>query len=113
MASIQKRNKKYAVVYTYEDSQGNKKQKWEAFDSYNEARIRKSEVESQKDKNIFIPPSSQTMNEFLDLFIDLYGVDVYKRQNLTSSLLTIFAFRKIGLCVLKINCAFFLLISLS
>ncbi len=74
MASIQKRNKKYAVVYTYEDSQGNRKQKWEAFDSYNEARMRKSEVESQKDKNIFIPPSSQTMNEFLDLFIDLYGV---------------------------------------
>ena len=29
MASIQKRNKKYAVVYTYEDSQGNRKQKWE------------------------------------------------------------------------------------
>ena len=27
MASIQKRNKKYAVVYTYEDSQGNRKQK--------------------------------------------------------------------------------------
>ena len=74
MASIQKRNKKYAVVYTYEDSQGNRKQKWEAFDSYNEARMRKSEVESQKDKIIFIPPSSQTMNEFLDLFIDLYGV---------------------------------------
>ena len=74
MASIQKRNKKYAVVYTYEDSQGNRKQKWEAFDSYNEARMRKSEVESQKDKNIFIPPSSQTMNEFLDLFIDLYSL---------------------------------------
>ena len=54
MASIQKRNKKYTVVYTCEDSQGNRKQKWEAFDSYNEARMRKSEVESQKDKNIFI-----------------------------------------------------------
>lgn len=26
------------------------------------------------DKNIFVPPNSQTMNEFLDLFIDLYGV---------------------------------------
>ena len=31
MASIQKRGKKYAVVYTYDDSKGEKKQKWETF----------------------------------------------------------------------------------
>ena len=31
MASIQKRGKKYAVVYTYEDSSGTKRQKWETF----------------------------------------------------------------------------------
>lgn len=74
MASIQKRNKKYAVVYTYEDSKGKKRQKWESFDTYNEARVRKSEIENKMDKKIFIPPSSQTLNEFLDLFIDLYGV---------------------------------------
>lgn len=30
MASIQKRGK-YAVVYTYDDSKGEKKQKWETF----------------------------------------------------------------------------------
>lgn len=74
MASIQKRNKKYAVVYTYEDNKGKKRQKWESFDTYNEARVRKSEIENKMDKKIFIPPSSQTLNEFLDLFIDLYGV---------------------------------------
>ena len=40
MASIQKRNKKYAVVYTYEDGEGKKRQKWESFDSFKEAKIR-------------------------------------------------------------------------
>lgn len=31
MASIQKRGKKYAVIYTYEDSTQAKRQKWESF----------------------------------------------------------------------------------
>ena len=74
MASIQKRNKKYAVVYTYDDGKGNKKQKWKSYDSYNEARIRKSQIENQQDNKTFIAPNAQTVNEFLDLFIDLYGV---------------------------------------
>ena len=74
MASIQKRNKKYAVVYTYDDGKGNKKQKWKSYDSYNEARIRKSQIEKQQDNKTFIAPNAQTVNEFLDLFIDLYGV---------------------------------------
>lgn len=74
MASIQKRNKKYAVVYTYEDGEGKKRQKWESFDSFKEAKIRQSEVESKKNQNVFVPPNAQTINEFLDLFIDLYGV---------------------------------------
>jgi len=74
MASIQKRNNKYSVVYTYKDRKGVKHQKWETFDSYAKARSRKAEIENQMDKNIFVPPSSQTVNEFLDLFVDLYGV---------------------------------------
>ena len=74
MASIQKRNKKYAVVYTYVDSLGKKRQKWESFDNYSKARVRKSEVENQIDNNTFVPPNAQTVNEFLDLFISLYGV---------------------------------------
>ena len=37
MASIQKRGKKYAVVYTYDDSKGEKKQKWETFITKKEA----------------------------------------------------------------------------
>ena len=74
MASIQKRNNKYAVVYSYTNREGSKRQKWESFDSYAKARSRKAEIENQMDKNIFVPPSSQTVNEFLDLYVDLYGV---------------------------------------
>ena len=32
MASIVKRKKKYSVVYTYTDENGNKRQKWETLD---------------------------------------------------------------------------------
>lgn len=45
MASIQKRGKKYAVVYTYDDSKGEKKQKWETFITKKEALKRKAAVE--------------------------------------------------------------------
>lgn len=38
MASIQKRGKKYAVVYTYDDSKGEKKQKVGNF--YNQKKRR-------------------------------------------------------------------------
>lgn len=86
MASIQKRNKKYAVVYTYEDDEGRKKQKWESFGSYKEAKIRKSEVENNMDKSVFIPPSAQNINDFLDLFIDLYGVKKWAPQTYESNL---------------------------
>lgn len=86
MASIQKRNKKYAVVYTYEDSNGKKRQKWESFDSYTDARVRKSEVESQQDQNIFVPPTAQTLNKFLDLFISLYGVKKWSPSTYSKNL---------------------------
>lgn len=46
MASIQKRGKKHAVVYTYTDQEGQKRQKWETFNTKTEARKRKSAVEA-------------------------------------------------------------------
>ena len=47
MASIVKRKKKYSVVYTYTDENGNKRQKWETFDTNAEAKKRKLQVESR------------------------------------------------------------------
>ena len=45
MASIQKKNNKYCVVYYCKDIEGKRKQKWETYDTKNEAKIRKAEIE--------------------------------------------------------------------
>ena len=46
MASIQKRGKKYAVVYSYEDSDGTKRQKWESYSTKKESTKRKAAGEN-------------------------------------------------------------------
>ena len=46
MASIQKRGKKYAVVYTYTDSADVKRQKWETYGTKKEAAARKAQEPS-------------------------------------------------------------------
>ena len=58
MASIIKRKTKYSVVYTYTDSNGAKRQKWETCGSHAEAKKRKAEIEHQLDTGVFIPPSA-------------------------------------------------------
>ena len=73
MASIQKRGKKYAVVYTYDDSKGEKKQKWETFITKKEALKRKAAVENEINNGTFIPPSELTVKDFLRDFVELYG----------------------------------------
>ena len=73
MASIIKRKKNYSIVYTYVDETGETKQKWETRTSYQEALKRKAEIESQKSSNSFLPPSNQTIAEFLLDFVSLYG----------------------------------------
>ena len=56
MASIVKRKKKYSVVYTYTDENGNKRQKWETFETNAEAKKRKLQVEYEQESGTFIPP---------------------------------------------------------
>lgn len=73
MASIQKRGKKYAVVYSYEDSDGTKRQKWESYSTKKEATKRKAAVENEINNGTFIPPSSTTVRMFLKDFVELYG----------------------------------------
>jgi len=59
MASIIKRKSKYSVVYYYIDSEGEKRQRWESFDSHKDALKRKSEVEFKIIEGTFIPPTKQ------------------------------------------------------
>ncbi len=73
MASIIKRKSKYSVVYTYYDDDGEKKQKWETCNSHKEALKRKAEIEHQMNEGTFIPPNKQTISEFLEDFVSLYG----------------------------------------
>ena len=69
MASIVKRKKKYSVVYTYTDENGNKRQKWETFETNAEAKKRKLQVEYEQESGTFIPPSAKTVNDLLDEYM--------------------------------------------
>lgn len=73
MAAIIKRKKKYSVVYYYTDEKGEKRQKWETFNTNAEAKRRKIEVESEQINGTFIPPKDITVEEFLYDFIKIYG----------------------------------------
>ena len=77
MASIVKRKKKYSVVYTYTDENGNKRQKWETFETNAEAKKRKLQVEYEQASGTFIPPSAKTVNDLLDEYMSIYGVNTW------------------------------------
>ena len=74
MASIVKRKKKYSVVYTYTDENGNKRQKWETFETNAEAKKRKLQVEYEQESGTFIPPSAKTVNDLLDEYMSIYAL---------------------------------------
>lgn len=73
MASIIKRKKSYSVVYNYTNEKGERKQKWETWHTLFEAQKRKAEIENQQYNGVFIPPTNQTVSEFLYDFVVLYG----------------------------------------
>ena len=73
MASIIKRKKNYSVVYNYVDENGETKQKWETWHTHKEALKRKAEIENQQHTGTFLPPSNQTITEFLYDFVSLYS----------------------------------------
>ena len=77
MASIVKRKKKYAVVYNYTDENGVKRQKWETYPTLAEAKKRKNEVEYQQDQGTFVIPSCKTLDELLEEYIAIYGVNTW------------------------------------
>ena len=68
MATIRKRKDKYVVIYDYINEKGERKQKWETCESKAEANKRAKEVEYAKLHDTFIPPSNQTVAEFLAMW---------------------------------------------
>ena len=73
MAAIRQRNKSFYVIYTYEDEDGNPKQKWESFKTMAEAKTRKKEIEYKESVGTFVVPKCKTLNDLLDEYIVLYG----------------------------------------
>lgn len=73
MALIIKRKKNYSVIYNYVDENGENRQKWETCYSHKEALKRKAEIENQIHSGTFLPPSNQTVSEFLKDFVEMYG----------------------------------------
>ena len=73
MASIVKRGSVYSVVYRYEDELGQSKQKWQKCASYKDAQKVKAEIEHGLLTGTFVAPTQQTVAEFLDDFVKLYG----------------------------------------
>lgn len=77
MASIIKRKSKYSVVYSVTDENGEKRQKWETFDSATAAKKRKAEVEHQQNTKTFIAPTALTLSDLLDQYVTIYGVNTW------------------------------------
>ncbi len=77
MASIVKRKNRYAVVYNYEDENGQKRQKWETYETNAEAKKRKAEVEFQQDNGTFIIPEARTVRDLLEDYTTIYGVNTW------------------------------------
>ncbi len=94
MASIVKRGRSMAVVYYYNDENGEKRQKWETIKDHGNnasnpaaeskppkrtatkkalADERKTEVEFNQVKGTFIIPRNTTVSQFLQDFVSLYG----------------------------------------
>ena len=77
MASIVKRKHRSAVVYTYTDDNGVKRQKWETFATNAEAKKRKKQVEFEQDEGTFILPTAKTVSDLLEEYMSIYGVNTW------------------------------------
>ena len=67
MASIQKRGKKYCVIYRIYNDEGKAQQKWETYDTEAAAKKRKLEVEYKLSVGTFEVPKCVTVKEIADL----------------------------------------------
>ena len=75
MATIVKRGNKYSVVYNYTDEDGRTRQKWEPpVLTKKEAQKRKNEIEHEIATGTFIAPSTMKVKNFLNEFMEMYGL---------------------------------------
>lgn len=105
MASITKRKSKFAVVYWYLNDKENRKQKWETCETKKDAKARKAFIEYYQETNglVLVPLSEQyasereqarkdlenpnsdvTLREFLEVFVNIYGVSKWSATTFSS-----------------------------
>ena len=60
MASIRERNGKFNVIYSYTNEKGERKQKWETYETKAEAKRRKKEIEYKKEMGSFVVRKCKT-----------------------------------------------------
>ena len=85
MASIKKRRGTFSVVYTYENENGEKKQRWETFKTYAEAHKRRAEIEYKQNEGTFLPPNKQTVEEIMKDYVALYGEKTWSYSTFNSN----------------------------
>lgn len=75
MATIRERQNRYCVIYRCEDENGKEHQKWETFATNEEAKRRKKEIEAQEFVGTIVVPSAKTLNELMEEYMSVYGVN--------------------------------------
>ena len=85
MASIYKRNGRFAVMYNYVDENGKRKQKWESFKTQAEAMKRKKEVEYRTLAGSLQVPKCTTMTELLKEYVAMYGKTTWAMSTYTAN----------------------------
>lgn len=71
MASVNKRGNSYVIRYRYRDEQGKNCFGWESCATEKEARQRKGKIEREKEEGTFLIPSSMTVRELLDKWLEI------------------------------------------
>lgn len=89
MATINKRNGKYCVIYYYVDAKGKKRQNGKHLIQFLKLKLERQQVEAEKANGSFIPPNTDTVESFLDTFIELYGYQNWSVSTLTRNRSTI------------------------
>ena len=63
--------------YAYFDEAGKRRQRWETFDTNAEAKKRKAQIEYEQESGTFIVPNAKTLNDLLNEYMSIYGVNTW------------------------------------
>jgi integrase len=71
MAYIRQRGDSYVVRYEYKDHRGETQDGWESFSTDKEAKRRKKEIEYEQKKGTFLAPTTVTVEELLNKWLEI------------------------------------------